>query len=502
MMANQDTEQLPSEYYHSGSSDRQAYIDRAERYANLTIPSVFRDSSWSSSSTKADTYVQSFGAIAVKNLVSKIGMTLFPPNASSFRFTPDADGLKALTEGDPAMVKDIQLNISQSQNNINRHLEALNTRKTIFEVLEQLAIVSSCIIEKKDKGGYKLHNLRNFVVTLDDEGNAFKMCIEESLNKLPSNIEEPKESKEKYELYTMLEKEGSTWTMTQELEGEIVNTRTYSEEKMPFEYVGWLWSQGDAYYRPYVEDFEGNLQSIDALQRVLTKGSLIASKNITFVDERGGRTRLRDVIKAGNGAVLQGNAADVTSYQHGKNYDYQVAISTLDQLKRELSQAFLLTEGLRRDAERVTQAEIRMLSQEIETALASVYSVISNKLIKRMVLWAMGDLGIKFEAITLDIVTGLDALGRSVEAGKLDEYVSRAASIGFMDYLKQDELAARYATLYNIDSDQLLKTSQQVQQERQQAQQAAAQQAGQQAMSESAGGAAGQAMVDAVAQQS
>ena len=491
----------PSEYYEAGTSDRQAYIDRAEIYAKLTMPSVFRDSSWTGSSTKPDNYAQSFGAIAVKNFVSKIGMTLFPPNASAFKFSPDADGLNELAQGDEAAVQAMQLDIAKTQNKVNTHIEALNTRKTIFEVLEQLTVVSSCIIEKKDKGGYKLHALRNFVVTLDDEGEAFQMCIKESLNKLPDNIEPPTEEKEKYDLYTMLVKEDDKWTMTQELDGEIVgDSSTYTIEKMPFEYIGWLWSQGDAYYRPYVEDFEGHLRSIDTLSRVLTKGALISSKNITFVDERGGRTRLRDVIDAANGAVLQGNAGDVTSYQHGKNYDYQVAQMSLDTFKRELSQAFLLTEGLRRDAERVTQEEIRMLSREIEGALASVYSVISNKLIRRMVLWAMVDLGVSFNAISLDIVTGLDALGRSVEAGKLDEYVSRAASIGFMDYLKQDELATRYATLYNVDSQGLLKTSSEVSQERQQAQQAQAQAEGQAALAQSTGQESGKALVNATAQ--
>ena len=225
-----------------------------------------------------------------------------------------------------------------------------------------------------------------------------------------------------------------------------------------------------------------------------------SSKNLTFVDERGGRTRIRDVIKAQNGAILQGRAEDVTSYQHGKSYDYNVALQTLDGLKRQVSQAFLLTEGLRRDAERVTQEEIRMLSREVETALASVYAVISNKLIKRMVLWAMADLGIKLNAISLDIVTGLDALGRAVEAQKLDEYLTRATQLGFISRVKQDTLAVRYASFYNIDTEGLLMTEVEFAEKQQKEQEALATQQGQEALAQSAGQAGGQAAVDAVAQ--
>ena len=502
MPSTTNEELLPSEYYAKGLSDRQNYTDRAERFAKLTIPSVFRDDDHSGTDSTPDNYVQSFGAIAVKNLVSKIGMTLFPPNSSAFRFTPDADGLETLSQGSDEEKQGIALLVSQSQNNVNTRLEALDTRKTIFEVLEQLTVVSSCIIEKRKDKGYKIHNLRNIVVTLDDEGEAYKMCIRETLTRLPDGIEAPDQEKEEYELFTMLENtEGDTWVMTQDIDGEAVGEiKTYTDDTKPFEYIGWLWSQGDSYYRPYVEDFEGDLTSIDALSRVLTKGALISSKNLTFVDERGGRTRIRDVIKAQNGAILQGRAEDVTSYQHGKSYDYNVALQTLDGLKRQVSQAFLLTEGLRRDAERVTQEEIRMLSREVETALASVYAVISNKLIKRMVLWAMADLGIKFNAISLDIVTGLDALGRAVEAQKLDEYLTRATQLGFISRVKQDTLAVRYASFYNIDTEGLLMTEVEFAEKQQKEQEALAAQQGQEALAQSAGQAGGQAAVDAVAQ--
>jgi len=146
MPSTTNEELLPSEYYAKGLSDRQNYTDRAERFAKLTIPSVFRDDDHSGTDSTPDNYVQSFGAIAVKNLVSKIGMTLFPPNSSAFRFTPDADGLETLSQGSDEEKQGIALLVSQSQNNVNTRLEALDTRKTIFEVLEQLTVVSSCII--------------------------------------------------------------------------------------------------------------------------------------------------------------------------------------------------------------------------------------------------------------------------------------------------------------------------------------------------------------------
>lgn len=478
-MAKSNTEeikQLPSEYYSKEESNRMPYEYRAETLAKFTIPALMRDRSWTASSTTPDDYDQSFGARCVKNLASKVGTSLFPPNSSAFRFTPNAELLSDAQADD----KNNELNkaIVTNQNDVTAHLEALNTRNTIYNVLEHLIVVSSVVLEKIPKKGYKVHTLRNFVVSLDDAGNEFKLCVKEVLRKTPDGYV-PKEDKDEYELYTMLEFDDDIdkWVMTQEIDGELFGEeKTFTDDNRPFAYQGWMWTQGDYYHRPYCDDYEGDFKAVNTLAKVLTKGAMISSKNITLVDERGGRTRLRDIRKAKNGDIVQGRADDVTSYQHGKNYDYQTALDVQNQLKRELSLSFLLQEGLRRDAERVTAEEMRMVAREAEQALASVYAVISNKLIRRMVIWAMNDLNMSMDEMRVDIVTGVDALGRQAQAMNMDEYLSRGANLGFLDRVKQDTLATLYASYYNIDTENLLMTDEEYAQKQQAQQQALAQQ--------------------------
>jgi hypothetical protein len=282
--------------------------------------------------------------------------------------------------------------------------------------------------------------------------------------------------------------------MTQEIDGEIVGKeQTFTDATRPLSYQGWLWTQGDKYHRPYIDSYIGGFQEYSTWIKVLTKGGLISSKNITFVDERSGRTRLRDVKKAENGSILQGNGADVTSYQHGKNYDYQIALAAKDDIKNDLSMAWLL--NVRRQAERVTAEEIRIMSSELENALASMYSVVSNKLIKRMVLWAMQDLGLNLKSIKVDVVTGLDALGRATEAQKLDELMTRAGQLGFAGMFKPAALAIKYAGFYNINTDDILMTEQEYEAKIAKQQEAQANQQGAEALLTSAGQATGQSVV-------
>lgn len=479
----------PKEFYNQNLGDRSSYEERADIYSGLTKPSIFREESWSPSSTKEDSYSQSFGAMGVNNFVSKVGMALFPPNSSAFKFSPDSEALAELTMGNDTVKQAIDTELATVQNNVTKYMEAKNTRVTAFRILDHLTVVSSCVLEKT-KEGYKIHTLRSFVVKLNERGEEWAICVKEEVRDLPDGIEVSDKDKETYELHTLLflDRDTDKWVMKQSVDGEIVGEeKTFTESNRPMAYVGWMWNQGDSYYRPYVEDYAEDLASLDVFSRVLKKGALISSKNITFVDERGGRTRIRDVRKAQNGGVIQGRAEDVTSYQHGKNYDYQVAIEAKTDIERRLSRAFLMTNYQVRDSERTTAYEVRMTEMENQNSLATVYAMASSKIIKRFVNWALEDLNVKFDAIDVEITTGLDALGRAAEAQKLDSYVSRASNMGFMDRLNAGELANRYASYDSIDTNGLLMSEQEFKKKQQEQMNAALAQQGGQSFANQAG---------------
>ena len=99
-----------------------------------------------------------------------------------------------------------------------------------------------------------------------------------------------------------------------------------------------------------------------------------------FLVNPNGTTRPKQLAESPNGAIVQGNAADVTVLQTQKQNDFRVAQETINVIKERLGQAFLLTSGVVRNADRVTAEEIRMLSQELESALGGLYSLLSNEL--------------------------------------------------------------------------------------------------------------------------
>lgn len=488
-------ELTPKGFYSKFEKDRLTYEDTAERISKKTLPYVMTQKGHTSTSKMNDTTSQSFCGGLVNNLKSKMGMSLLPPSTSSFRLEPDKEALDKITQGNGDMLAEIYAKLSSVTANINKEIEAQQMRESMFELLLQLIIVGSVVIEKVEGKGLKIHPLRNFTVDLDSFGEARAICIMEKIKDLPDGIE-PTEVKEEYNLYTLIERnwEDKRWYITQSIEDEIVGKEvSMKEEDLPFQYIGWTWIVGDKYHRPYAEDYIDDIESYDALSKALTQGSIISSKSLIFVDQKGNRTKMKDVAESENGDIINGRAEDVSAFQLQKYHDFQVTLNIRSEIKAVLSKVFLDGSSVTRDAERVTAQEIQYMAQELEkSSLSGVYSKLAKKLSKRIVEWIMKELKIKFDGISINIITGLDALGRSQEAAKLDAYLQRMNALGMMDMFKKTEIATRYASYDGIDVTGLMMTPAEYSQMQQQQRQAMMAQQGQQALAESAGKSVGQ----------
>ena len=493
---------LPSEFYNKNLAKRKPYEDRAINIAKISLPYMIRASGSSSTNTMDSTASQSFNGGLINNLKAKMGMALLPPSTSSFRLKPDAVGMLQLFGGNEDAIAQLTQELSLKTDSINSEIEVQQIRSDMFDALTQLIGVGSVVIEKVKKKGILLYPLKSFVVKLDSKGNPLTICVQEKTSVLPKNIT-PKEEKEDYELYTMLnyDKDSDKWLMTQDIDGELVGEeKSYKDyDSLPFRYFGWNWMVGEDYHRPFAEDYYPDMNQVDKLAKLNTDGAIIAAKSLVLVNPRGGRTRKQDVNDSDNGAIIDGSAEDVTAFQFGKNYDFQVSNGREAEIKKQLQKAFLDTGSVTRDAERVTAEEIRVMAQQLEAStLAGVYSKMSLSWSKWIVERIMDELGIKFEAIEVSVLTGLDALGRSAEAQKQDAFVQRLAAVDLKHWLKESELISRWAGFDGINTVNLVKTPEEVSKEMQAQQQAAQQQALAQAGAESAGKAGGEAIVNSM----
>ena len=495
-----DNQLVPKEVYELLAKDRSAYEDRAEKLSKLTIPFLFPSSSASGSDGLNDSYAARYAGIAINGLASQMVLTLLPASGSSFRFDPDSEALEQLTQGDANAKAETMAIISGSTSRVNKEIENQMVRPQFYEFMQTMVAVSSVVVEKVEGKGIKWHGLRNFAVKLNDMGEPLQLVIKQELDKnnLPDGIEVDSEQEDKVELYTLCNWFEEKWTVTTSIGSEMVgDEKTYKDNfELPYVYLGWIRSRGDTYHRPYAEQFMGILEDYASMNKVSVDGALIASKVIPLVNPLG-VTRKSDLAKAKNGQPIDGREEDIGSFQVNKSYDFRQASEEKAQLMQQIDKAFLSRQGTQRQAERVTAEEVRQDAQELEKNLVGMYSIMSKKFNKWLIKQIMSELKIDFKAIEVNVITGLDALGKNVEAQALDRLMNRLAPLELTNWVKEIELITRYAAAEGIDIVNLLKTPDEVAQEQQAAQEAQAMQMQQESLAQ----ASGQAVANQAAQQ-
>jgi hypothetical protein len=178
------------------------------------------------------------------------------------------------------------------------------------------------------------------------------------------------------------------------------------------------------------------------------------------------------------GKVQAGVAQDVGVVSLEKRQDYAFVLQFLNELKREIGEAFLLHQV--RDAERVTAQEIQMLNRELETVLGGVYSILAHEFqlpLLRALMQRMDQAGslptevkkLPKAIISPMIITGLEALGRNSDLEKLLQ-LQQVLTPQELQFINSEELLRRKITYAGIPTEGLIKETEQVQAEQQQQQ--------------------------------
>ncbi len=493
-MANEynATEGQLASMYQACFGERESYLQRARDCAKLTIPTLIKDSG-DSYSTTYETPFQSIGARGVNHLSSKLLLTLLPPNSPFFRLTVDDFDVEQLVG--PEQRGPVEEGLAKVERSAMQEVETLALRVPVFEAIKHLIVTGNCLLYMPDDGGMRVFHLDRYVAKRDPMGNLLYVITKENLNAktltqeareaigLPPPEETNPETPEKpYELYTYVCDKGSYWHIHQEI-GRVPIPDSYGKypkDKNPFIPLRFSRVDGESYGRGLVEEYLGDLRSLEALTQAIVEGSAAAAK-VLFLVRPNGTTRINTLAKSPNGAIVQGDVNDVATLQLQKSQDFRIALDTITQVRDRLSFAFLLNSSVQRNAERVTAEEVRFMAQELESALGGVYSVLSqefqlplvNLLLQRLVKAKKMP---KFPKDTVkpQIVTGVEALGRGQDLNKLSQFLQYLGPLGpeaIMQNLNLDDYIDRLGASLGIDTGGLIKTPEQKQMEAQQAQQ-------------------------------
>ena len=475
---------LARERYNQLVTDRRQFLDKAVDCSELTLPYLIQDDTTSKPTHETlNIPWQSVGSKCVVGLAAKLMLALLPPQGSFFKLQVREDKLGE--DLPPDAKSELELSLSKMERMVMDYIAASSDRVVVHQALKHLIVGGNALLFM-GKDGIKNYPLNRYVVNRDGNGNVLEIVTKELISRDVLGYDLPKKQPntgidesnagthtDDVEVYTCVKLDNGRWVWYQEVEDMIIpGTRsTAPKNASPWLVLTFNSVDGEQYGRGRVEEFLGDLKSLEGLSQALVEGAAAASK-VIFLVSPSSTTKPATIAKAGNGAIVQGRAEDVQVVQVGKTADFSTAAQMAQTIERRLLEAFLVMNV--RNAERVTAEEVRLTQLELEQQLGGIFSLLTTSFLipyldrTLLVLQRTNELPkLPKDIIRPAIVAGVNALGRGQDREALTMFVQTiAGTLGpesLMKFINPLEAIKRLAAAQGIDVLNLVKTPEELQ---------------------------------------
>lgn len=478
--------------YDKLESKRSSYLERARDAAKVTLPYIMPPEGFGTSEALKTPW-QSAGARGVNNLSAKLLLALLPPNHPFFKLVINEYKAKEEDGVTDELLAEIDKSLQKVERVAMREVARGKFRTSMSMALKQLIIAGNVLIYAPIKGDIRSFHLDRYVVERDPSGNVLIVVGIEDMAReaIPESMQglvnlEGNTTTNTVRLYSAQRRlDHKTVEIWQEIDGVLVpdSHHIVPIEDAPFIPLRFTLIDGEDYGRGLIEDYLGDLESLEALTKAIREGAAAASR-VLYLVRPNGSTSKRQLSGAPNGGIVTGDADDISTLQLDKYADFQTAEREKRAIEERLNAVFLTATGMVRQAERVTAEEIRMLQQELEVQHGGLYTLLAaegqlplaRRLLKR--LEKSKELPkLPKDLIEPVIVTGVEALGRGNDLAKLDALVNGIVQLfgpdGARTYLNPSELISRRAVALGINTEGLVPSQEEIQAEQQQMQQQA-----------------------------
>ena len=477
--------------YSQLTRGRTQFLHTAVECSRLTLPYLVQeDLSSRPEHQKLHTPWQSVGSKAVVNLAAKLMLALLPPQTSFFKLQIQDN--KIGVEFDPKIRSEMDLSFAKMERMVMQYISASNDRVVVHQALKHLIVSGNALIFMS-KDGLKNFPLNRYVVNRDGNGNVCEIVTKELISRkilgqdlpvpLPNSPGEDGyktgSDDQDVEVYTYVRlDDNGRWVWHQEAFDNILpgSRSTAPKNTSPWLVLRFNTVDGEDYGRGRVEEFLGDIRSLEGLSQSLVEGSAAASK-VVFLVSPSSTTKPKTIADAGNGAIVQGRPDDVGVVQVGKTADFRTAQEQMMNLEKRINEAFLVLNV--RQSERTTAEEVRLTQMELEQQLGGLFSLLTVEFLEPYLNRTLHILQrnkeipkIPKDAVRPQIIAGVNALGRGQDEESLIRFATTLSqTVGpemMIKYLDPGEYVKRLAAAQGIDALNLVKSPETMAQEKQQ----------------------------------
>ena len=490
--------------YGSLEADRMQFLDMGRKCAALTLPYLLTQEGLAQGGD-LHTPWQSVGAKGCNVLASKMMMSLFPISTTFFKLQVNDAELDKIEGVDAKVRSEIDLSLAKMERVVMQHIADSSDRVQLHVAMKHLVVTGNCLLFSGKKA-LKVYPLDRYVIARDGNGNVQEIVTKEIVDRklLPKDFQQlqperdsnsPGEDGPKFGVaanankgqtddavvFTCVKLVDGQHRWHQECDGkEIPGSKSSSPMKTtPWIPLTFNACDGESYGRGRVEEFLGDLVSLETLMKAMVEGSAAAAK-VVFTVSPSATTKPQSLATASNGAIIQGRPDDIGVIQVGKTADFKTVLDMINSLTQRLSDAFLVLSV--RQSERTTASEVQATQQELNEQLGGIYGNLTVSLLTPYLNRKLSQLSkqkaiqpLPKDLVLPTVVAGLSGVGRGQDRQALMEFVQiLAQSMGpeaLAQYINPGEFIKRLAASSGIEYLGLVKDEEQLAQEKQEMQQ-------------------------------
>ena len=484
------------ERYEDGKGDRNMYLDRAQKASDVTDPTVIPQAARAEVTSPGQTsdvpeIYQGIGADNLSILASKLVQVLFPSNENNVRFKIDEAELNEYFDSQAAdagqrkiLQQQIEAALVKYENAMSNQVENYQVREVMAEAITHY-LVSGNVVLRLLPDKLTFYPLYQVVWFKDMSHNIRELIIREVM--WPDLLPEGTKRGLPEELYT-----GSDGK-THQVE-VFTHVRWYPQEKTlgaqvqwhqeladgsriensagssPIEGCPWVAAPlrtlvGENYARNFYEGgVRADLLVLEEVTRALTEGTTQGLKRLFGVDPMSGLMPA-NVQEAASGAVLPCKEGQV--FEIGDPSKWSAAVGNMfpliQSIERRVDRIHSNTAAIQRDSERTTATEIREMAQALNENKGGLYShavqVIAMPIMKAIMLNMERDNKLPTQLArftTLQMVGGLDAIGRATEFNNLTTWaqfgITTYGPEAFSAYTNPTQVLVAAANSVSVDA--------------------------------------------------
>lgn len=490
--------------YYGMQADREDFLDMARRCAALTLPYLLTEDGHTQGGRLQQPY-QSLGSKGVNALSSKLMLSLFPIQTSFFKLQINDAEIAKVPELTPEIRSEIDMNLSKMERMVMQQMAESSDRVQLTAAMKHLIVTGNVLIFAGKKA-LKVFPLDRYVIERDGDGTVIEIITRELVDRslLPAEFQKQsllegndsnavgqdgpkfgvaqgKGGRNDAEVYTICKLVDGAHRWHQEVDGKQIKG---SQSTSPLKHSPWLplrfnVVQSESYGRGRVEEFYGDLSSLDALTKSMIEGSAAAAK-VVFMVSPSATTKPQSLANASTGAIIQGRADDVSVVQANKGADFRTVQEMIRDLTQRISDAFLILNV--RQSERTTATEVREVQMELDRQLSGIYGSLTVELLTPYLNRKLHLMQRSKQMPTLPkglimptVVAGLGGVGRGEDRVALIEFMQTVGQAmgpeALQRFIDPTEFLKRLAAASGIDTLNLVKSPETMAQQKGEAQQ-------------------------------